>query len=259
MPRFAANLTLMFNEWSFLDRFDAAAGAGFKAVEFLFPYAHSPDEIARRLSDDGLTLALFNLPAGGAAGERGLAALAGRDEEFRSGIDKALDYVAATGAKQVHVMAGIADRSSAEARAIYRRRVAAVAARFGRAGVTVMIEPINGRDMPGYFLNDFGFAAGLIGELALPNLKLQFDVYHRQIMHGDVTVALRTLMPIIGHVQVASVPSRNEPAAEELNYAFVFETLESLGYAGFVGCEYMPRAGTLAGLGWMGAATAGRS
>ena len=259
MLRFAANLTLMFNEWSFLERFDAAARAGFKAVEFLFPYDHSPDEIARRLSDNGLTLALFNLPAGDwAAGERGLAALVGREEEFRSGIDRALDYVAATGAKQVHVMAGIADRSSVEAQSIYRRRVATVAERFGRAGVTVMIEPINSRDMPGYFLNDFGFAAGLIGELALPNLKLQFDVYHRQIIHGDVTVALRKLMPIIGHVQVASVPSRNEPAGEELNYDFVFRTLESLGYAGFVGCEYMPRAGTLAGLGWMTAATAGR-
>jgi len=259
MPQLAANLTTMFNEWPFLERFGAAAEAGFKAVEFLFPYDYSTQEIARRLTDNRLTLALFNLPPGDwAAGDRGLAALAGREEEFRSGIDRALDYVAATGAKQVHMMAGIADRSSAEARTNYRRRIANVTERFGREGVTVLLEPINDRDMPGYFLNDFGFAAGLIEELALPNLRLQFDVYHRQIMHGDVTVALRSLMPIIGHVQVASVPSRNEPASGELNYPFLFNTLDALGYEGFVGCEYMPRAGTLNGLGWLSSMTAVR-
>ena len=258
MPRFAANLTMMFNEWPFLERFGAAAAAGFKAVEFLFPYDHSTEAIAKRLTDHELTLALFNLPPGDwTAGERGLAALTGREEEFRSGIDRALDYVAATGAKQIHLMAGIADRSSAQAQANYRRRVAMATERFGREGVTVMLEPINGRDMPGYFLNDFGFAARLIEELALPNLKLQFDIYHRQIMHGDVSVALRSLMPIIGHVQVASVPSRNEPAGEELNYPFLFKTLDALGYAGFVGCEYIPRAGTLEGLGWLASVTAG--
>ena len=258
MPRFAANLTTMFEEWPFLERFGAAAEAGFEAVEFLFPYDYSTQEIARRLTDNGLTLALFNLPPGDwTAGERGLAALTGREEEFRSGIDQALDFVAATGARQIHMMAGIADRTSAEAQAYYRRRVANVAERFGREGVTVMLEPINDRDIPGYFLNDFGFAAGLIEELALPNLKLQFDVYHRQIMHGDVTTALRRLMPIIGHVQVASVPSRNEPAGEELNYPFVFQTLDALGYEGFVGCEYLPRAGTLDGLGWLACLTAG--
>ena len=258
MPRFAANLTMMFTEWPFLERFGAAAEAGFEAVECLFPYDYSTQEIATRLTDNGLTLALFNLPPGDwTAGERGLAALTGREEEFRSGIDRALDFVAATGARQIHLMAGIADRTSAEAQSNYRRRVASVAELFGREGVTVMLEPINGRDIPGYFLNDFEFAAGLIEELALPNLKLQFDVYHRQIMHGDVTMALRRLMPIIGHVQVASVPSRNEPAGEELNYPFVFQTLDALGYEGFVGCEYLPRAGTLDGLGWLASVTAG--
>jgi hydroxypyruvate isomerase len=252
MPRFAANLTMMFNEWPFLDRFAAAADAGFEAVEFLFPYEHSPDEIARRLASHGLSLALFNLPPGDwAAGERGLAALSGREEEIKAGTRRALDYVEATGARQVHLMAGITDRVSAEAQANYRRAVSSVAERLGQAGVTLMIEPINRRDMPGYFLDDFGYAERMISDLGLPNLKLQFDVYHRQIMHGDVTVALRTLMPIIGHIQVASVPSRHEPDGEELSYPHIFKTLDSLGYAGYVGCEYRPRNGTLPGLGWL--------
>lgn len=258
MPRFAANLTLMFNEWPFIDRFAAAADAGFKAVEFLFPYDHSPETIAQRLAGNGLQLALFNLPPGDwAAGERGLAALAGRENEVRAGTERALDYVAATGAKRVHLMAGIADRSSREAQAHYRDRVAETAQRLGSAGVELLLEPINRRDMPGYFLNDFSYAAELISELGLSNLKLQFDVYHRQIMHGDVTIALRALMPVVGHVQIASVPARNEPDSGELNYPHIFETLDSLGYTGYVGCEYRPRNGTIAGLNWLAAASAG--
>lgn len=252
MPRFAANLTMMFTEWAFLDRFDAAAEAGFTAVEFLFPYDHAPDDVAARLERNTLTMALFNLPPGDwGAGERGLAALPERIDEVRANTERALDYIAATGVKQVHLMAGLANRSDPQAQVSYRRAVIETAARLGETGIDLLIEPINGRDMPGYFLNDFAYGQALIGELALPNLKLQFDIYHRQIVHGDVTMALRSMLPIIGHIQIASVPSRAEPSGEELNYPFLYEMLDTLGYSGFLGCEYRPRAGTLEGLGWL--------
>ena len=251
MPRFAANLTMMFNEWPFLDRFDAAADAGFTAVEFLFPYEHSPDAIARSLSRNRLTQALFNLPPGDwAAGERGLAALPDRFADLQRGVETALTFAQATGVKRLHLMAGIADQHDVRSAQAYRTATAWTAERVGREGLDLVIEPINARDMPGYYLNDFRLAETIIGELALPNLRLQFDVYHRQIMHGDVTMALRRLMPIIGHVQIASVPSRNEPAGEELNYSFLFDELDRLGYDGFVGCEYRPRGKTVEGLGW---------
>jgi 2-dehydrotetronate isomerase len=251
MPRFAANLTMMFNEWPFLDRFDAAADAGFSAVEFLFPYEHSPDAIGRCLSRNSLTQALFNLPPGDwSAGERGFAALADRFADLQRGVETALPFAQATGVKRLHLMAGIADYRDARSAQAYRTATAWTAERVGREGLDLVIEPINARDMPGYYLNDFRLAETIIGELALPNLRLQFDIYHRQIMHGDVTMALRRLMSIIGHVQIASVPSRNEPAGEELNYPFLFDELDRLGYDGFVGCEYRPRGKTVEGLGW---------
>jgi hydroxypyruvate isomerase len=251
MPHFAANLTIMFNEWTFLDRFDAAADVGFTAVEFLFPYDHPPEAIAERLNRNRLTQALFNLPPGDwNAGERGLAALPGRFDELKAGVEMALSYAAATGVKRLHLMAGLAAWHDPDAVEAYRRAVAWTAKRLAPEAIDLVLEPINGRDMPGYFLNDFAFAEELIGDLALPNLMLQFDIYHRQIMHGDVAVALRKLMPIIGHIQIASVPSRHEPASEELNDRFLFEELDRLGYAGFVGCEYRPRGKTLDGLGW---------
>jgi len=251
MPIFAANLTMMFTEWSFLDRFDAAAAAGFRAVEFLFPYDHAPDAVAARLARNGLTQALFNMPPGDwAAGERGLAALPDRFEEFKAGVDTALRYAEATGCRRLHMMAGLADAADPGARASYRRAVLHAAEALAGRGIDLLLEPINGRDMPGYFLNGFPAAERLIADLGLPNLRLQFDLYHRQILHGDVTMALRRLLPVTGHVQVASVPSRHEPAGEELNHPFLFEELDRLGYQGFVGCEYRPRAGTLDGLGW---------
>ncbi len=251
MPRFAANLTMMFTEWPFLDRFAAAADAGFTAVEFLFPYDHPPEAIAERLTRNDLTQALFNLPPGDwQAGERGFAALPDRFEALKDGVERALPYARATGVKRLHLMAGIAAPSDTRARDAYRRAVRWTADRLAAEGLAVMIEPINGRDVPGYFLSDFGLAERLVRDLALPNLKLQFDIYHRQILHGDVAMALRATMPIIGHIQIASVPSRNEPSLEELNYPFLFAELDRLGYDGFVGCEYRPRAGTLAGLDW---------
>ena len=251
MPNFAANLTMMFNEHAFLDRFAAAADAGFTAVEYLFPYDFSPDDIAAKLGHHGLTQALFNLPPGDwAKGERGLAALPDRFDEVKHGLARALPYIQATGVPRVHLMPGIADRHDRRASDAYKDSLRWCAEQLAHRGVELLIEPINSRDMPGFYLNDFGYAEDLIAELDLPNLKLQFDVYHRQIIHGDVTVALRRMAPIIGHVQIASIPSRNEPDGEELNYPFIFDELDRLGYDGFVGCEYRPRNGTLAGLGW---------
>ncbi len=250
MPRFAANLTMMFNDVPFLDRFEAAARAGFAAVEFLFPYDHPAEAVGERLRRNGLEQALFNLPPGDwAAGERGLAALPERHAEMRESFERALPYVAATGTPRVHLMAGRTDRGAAADRA-FREAITWTAGRLAAQGVTLVLEPLNTRDNPGYHLVDFDAAAALIRDLALPNLKLQFDLYHCQILHGDVTRRLEAMMPIIGHVQVASVPSRHEPDGEELNFPFLFDLLDRLGYAGHVGCEYRPRAGTLDGLGW---------
>jgi hydroxypyruvate isomerase len=251
MPDFAANLSFMFTEWAFLDRFQAAADAGFTAVEYLFPYDHAPDELARRLERAGVTQALFNLPPGDwASGERGLAALPGRLEEVQAGLERALLYIEATKVPRVHLMAGLADWNDPLAMAAYRRSLDHVGARLAEAKVDLLIEAINPIDMPGYFLNSVDNAAGLIPLMKRSNLKLQFDIYHCQIIHGDVTRRMRRLMPIIGHVQIASVPGRHEPDGEELNYAYLFEELDLLGYEGFVGCEYRPRGKTLDGLGW---------
>ena len=180
---------------------------------------------------------------------------------MRDGVATALTYAAATGVKRVHLMAGNADRNDPKALAAYRKAVAWTAEQVGAAGLDLLLEPINGRNMPGYFLNDFAFTESLIRDLGLPNLKMQFDIYHRQIIHGDVTMAMRAMFPIIGHVQIASIPSRHEPDGEELSYPFLFAELDRLGYDGFIGCEYIPRAGTVAGLGWFApyARSGGRS
>lgn len=260
MPRFAANLTLMFTEVPFLDRFAQAAEAGFEAVEFLFPYDHPPEAIGERLKAHGLTQALFNLPPGDwVAGERGLAAFPERFEELKGGVETALGYARATGVKRLHLMAGMADRTERQAQDSYRRAVTWTAERLRKEGLDLVLEPINARNMPGYFLNDFDYAADLIRDLALPNLKLQFDLYHCQILHGDVTMRLRALMPMIGHVQTASVPERHEPGSGEMNDAFLFAELDRLGYDGFIGCEYNPRAGTREGLGWFAPYTGARA
>jgi hydroxypyruvate isomerase len=252
MPHFAANLSMMFNEYPFLDRFDAAADAGFTAVEFLFPYDFKPEDIAERLRRNKLTQVLFNLPPGDwDKGERGIAALPGQEAEFDASLQQALPYIEATGAKRIHVMAGIIDSADPAANAAFRRAVKHTCEVLAPRGVSVILEPLNKRDMPGYFLNDFALAETIIAELKQPNLKLQFDIYHRQIMHGDVTMALRSLMPITGHVQIASVPSRNEPDGEEVNYAFLFAELDRLNYDGFIGCEYRPRGNTVDGLNWV--------
>ena len=252
MPRFAANLTMMFTEVAFMDRFAAAAKAGFDAVEYLFPYDFDATVIAQALHANRLTQALFNLPPGDwAAGERGLAALPDRQKDFRASVQTALAYAAATKVGRVHVMSGIAKRADRAADAAYRNSLAYLCDLAGQSGLGVVIEPINPRDMPGYFLNDFAYAADLIADLGLPNLKLQFDIYHRQILHGDVLMGLTQLMPIIGHVQIAAVPKRHEPCTGELDDVTVLNALDALGYVGFVGCEYRPAGDTAAGLGWL--------
>jgi 2-dehydrotetronate isomerase len=251
MPRFAANLSMMFTEVPFLDRFEAAARAGFTAVEFLFPYDHPAAAVGERLHRNGLTQALFNLPPGNwDAGEKGFAALPERFDDLQRSLRTALPYAQATGVKRLHLMAGIADRGNRQAVDAFTKSVASAAEFFAPHGLDVVIEPINSRNVPGYFLNDFAFARDLIVELKIPNLKLQFDIYHCQIIHGDVTMRLREMMPIIGHIQIASIPSRHEPDDEELNYPFLFEELDRLDYGGFVGCEYNPRGRTADGLGW---------
>lgn len=251
MPRFAANLTMMFNEAPFPDRFKAAAEAGFDAVECLFPYALTPEQLAETLREHDLTLALFNLaPGNWEAGDRGVASDPARFDEVRASVEKGIEYALASGCGRVHLMAGLADAADPAAMAAYRRAIDHAAPRLAEHGIDLLLEPINGRSMPGYFLNDFATAERLIAEAGHPNLRLQYDIFHRQILHGDVTASFRRLLPVVGHVQVASVPSRHEPAGEELNFPFLFEMMDAAGYDGFVGCEYVPRTTTLDGLGW---------
>lgn len=252
MPRFAANLSMMFNEVPFLDRFAAAAAAGFTAVEFLFPYDHPVAEVQRRVEAAGLDVVLFNMPPGDwAMGERGIAVFPERRAEFSATLRLALTYAGALGVPRLHLMAGLAPSNDAVAAARYREALREAAEALGAAGLDLLIEPLNRRDMPGYFLDDFNRAAELIGELGLPNLRLQYDIYHRQILHGDVLRSLEALLPLIGHVQTASVPLRHEPGTGELDDFAIFAALDRLGYAGHVGCEYRPAAGTLEGLGWL--------
>jgi hydroxypyruvate isomerase len=253
MPRFAANLTMMFNEVPFLERFEAAGRAGFQAVEFLFPYDYPPEAVAARLHAAGVKSALFNLPPGDwAKGDRGLAALPGREAEFRAGIETALRYARALGTPTLHAMCGLvpagADRAAARATCVANLRLAAgVLAAEGR---TLVIEPINGRDIPGYFLQRQDEAHAIREEVGAPNLLVQMDLYHAQIVEGDLTVKLRRWAKHVGHVQIASVPDRHEPDHGELSYAHLFALLDEVGYAGWVGCEYRPAGDTVAGLGW---------
>ncbi len=250
MHKFAANLSWLFQEWDFLDRFAAAADAGFAAVEYLFPYDHAPDLLAARLARHGLKQVLFNAAPGDfSSGERGIACLPGRREELRAAVATALDHARATDTPRLHLMAGIGQGDAALAAYKDALRLACEAA--GREGREIVIEPINRRDIPGYLLGDFNLAAAIIAELKLPNLKLQFDIYHRQIIHGDVIRGLEALLPITGHVQIASAPERAEPTTGELDDRHVLRALARLGYDGFIGCEYRPTNGTLAGLGWM--------
>lgn len=254
MPRFAANVSMMFQEHPFLDRFAAAAAAGFEAVELLFPYAEAVEEIGPRREAAGITQALFNLPPGDwDAGERGVACLPGREEEVTAGVTRALTYAAALGCRTVHCMAGLmpAGVDRAELEHVYVGNLRQAARSCAAAGVTLVIEPINSRDMPGYFLARQADARRLIETVAEPNLKLQLDLYHCQIMEGDLARHIRELAPITGHVQIAGVPDRHEPDIGEVSFPYLLELLDDVGYEGWVGCEYRPRGRTEDGLGWL--------
>ena len=256
MPRFAANLSMLYAEHGFLDRFAAAAKDGFRAVEFQYPYAFDRAELAQRLADTGLSQVLLNAPPGDwDGGERGIACLPGREDEFRRGfVEQALPYAQALRCPRVHVVAGLipAGSSAAGLRATYVANLAWAARQAASAGIDVLIEPINTRDMPRFFLNRQDHAHEIIAEVGAPNLKVQMDLYHCQIVEGDLAMKLRQYLPTgrVGHIQIAGVPQRHEPDIGEVNHAHLFELLDELGYAGHVGCEYRPRAGTSAGLGW---------
>ncbi|MEO1093056.1 MAG: 2-oxo-tetronate isomerase [Pseudomonadota bacterium] len=259
MPRFAANLSMMFTEHPFLDRFQAAADAGFTAVEFLFPYDHPPEIVAKWREAAGVHQALFNLaPGNWDGGERGLASLPGREAEFEASVTQALDYADALDCPLLHVMAGIPGNAPAEAAtATYRRNLTLAADRAAARGRSICIEPINARDMPGFFLRTTTEAIAHLDDVARPNAHLQLDLYHCQISEGDLAKRTAALLPRVAHVQIAGVPERHEPSLGEINYPYLFALLDRLGYDGWVGCEYRPEAGTVEGLGWFAAAQAG--
>jgi hydroxypyruvate isomerase len=253
MPKFAANLSTMFTEHPFLDRFAAARAAGFQAVECQFPYEAAPGQIKARLDEHGQELVLFNTPPGDfAAGERGLAGLPGREDDFAAALERTLAYAEMLGTRLIHVMAGVQpnDRQPEACLEVYRRNLEQAAAALGSAGRLALIEPINTRDIPGYLVNTPDEAAALIQELNRDDLKLQFDFYHCQIMAGDLTANFERHRQLIPHVQVANLPGRHEPDRGEIDYGFIFGMLDQAGFAGWVGCEYMPAGRTEDGLGW---------
>lgn len=251
MPRFAANLSMMFQETPFLERFDAAARAGFTGVEFLFPYDFTPEEVATAARDAGVAVALFNLPPGDwSKSERGLAALPGREADFAAALDKAAAYAEVIGCKRLHCMAGIpgGDADPAACRATYVSNLKRAAARLAPMGVDALIEPINTRDIPGYFINRQQDAHDVVAAVGAANLKVQMDFYHVQIVEGDVAMRFRKHFDGVGHIQIAGVPERHEPDVGEVNYPYLFPLLDELGYGGWVGCEYRPAGATLDGL-----------
>jgi 2-dehydrotetronate isomerase len=270
MPQFAANLSFLYLELPFLDRFEAAAKDGFKAVEYMFPYAFDVREIAARLKTNSLQQVLFSLPPGGtdaasseaawAAGVRGLACLPGREAELLAGAQLALRYADVLQCPRVHMMAGLLPEGKVRADLLstYVGHARAVGQLASKQGVDVLIEPINNRDMPGFFLNRQDHAHDLLAEIALTNVKVQMDLYHCQIVEGDVAMKIRQYLPTgnIGHFQIAGVPERHEPDVGEMNYPYLFDLIDSMGYTGWIGCEYRPRLGTQAlsttnGLGWL--------
>ncbi|WP_025733048.1 2-oxo-tetronate isomerase [Carnimonas nigrificans] len=253
MPRFAANLTMMFTEVPFMERFGRAAAAGFSAVEYLFPYAHDAEEIAHELTQHQLTQVLFNLPPGNwEAGERGLAAIPGREQEFRESVEKALHYAQTLGCQQLHAMAGITrGLDSAQCQRTFIDNFRYAADRLAPHGITLLVEPINQRDMPGYFISHQQEAVRLLEQVDRANVAVQLDLYHAQIMEGDLTRLMERMQGRFSHVQIASVPDRHEPDEGELNAEWLFQQLDQQGYRGRIGCEYHPRGRTEEGLEWL--------
>ena len=254
MVQFAANLSMLFNEVDFLDRFEAAAQAGFKGVEYLSPYDFTADEISARLKDNNLKQVLFNTPAGDwDAGERGTACIPSRIDEFRDGVAKAIDYAKVLECDQLHCMAGLTPEGAdaAELRKTYVENLRFASAEMGKAGIKCLMEMINTRDIPGFYLNTSAQAEEIMAEVASDNLYIQYDIYHMQIMEGDLAPTMERLLPKIAHMQLADTPGRNEPGTGEINYSFLFAHLDKIGYKGWIGCEYKPATTTEAGLGWM--------
>jgi hydroxypyruvate isomerase len=256
MPRFAANLSMLYPELDFLDRFEAAARDGFRAVEYLFPYAYDARELAARLKANGLEQVLFNAPPGDwDNGEKGLACLPGREAEFRAAVGKAVEYAQALDCPRIHVMAGLAPEGAdrAQLRRTYVDNLRFAAGEAAKAGLDVLIEPINTRDIPRFFLNRQDHAHEIVREVGAPNLKVQFDLYHCQVVEGDVAMKIREYLPTgrVGHFQVAGVPQRHEPDVGEVNYDYLFEVIDEVsahcGWQGWVGCEYRPARGAVAG------------
>ena len=258
MPRFAANLSMMFNEVPFLDRFEAAARAGFSGVEFLFPYEYTPEEVAGKAKDAGVQIVLFNMPAGNwAAGERGLTGLPGREQEFRDNVAKAVTYAKVLGVPRLHAMAGIApagaDLSACKSTLIANLKYAA--AELEKENLTLLLEAINLRDMPGFLVSTQKDSHAICEAVGAPNMKMQMDLYHMQVMEGDLATSLKKYAPMCGHIQIAGCPERNEPDTGEVRYEYLFQLLDTIGYPGWLGCEYRPAGKTNEGLRWLSAAT----
>lgn len=256
MPKFAANLSFLFTEVPFPERFRAAADAGFKGIEYLFPYVYEAAELKAWKDEAGLFQALINMPAGDweKKGERGITCLPDRKGEFREGVGRAIDYARTLGCPKIHLVAGLAPAGGPERKPFedtYRENAAWAADELAKHGLMAVIEPINGkRDVPGFFLQTVAQARAILKELGRPNLKVQFDAYHAQIMEGDLTTLFRACVPDLGHIQIANPPDRHEPDRGEINYPFFFEEVDKSCYDGWIGCEYKPRAGTRPGLGW---------
>jgi hydroxypyruvate isomerase len=256
MPRFAANLSFLFLESDFLRRFAAARAAGFAAVEFHFPYAVDMALLAATARDAGVEVVLFNLPAGDwEAGERGIACHPDRIAEFQDGVGRAVDYAQALGCPRLNCLAGLKPPHVTEqvARTTLLENLRFAAATLARAGLQLLVEPINTRDMPGFFVSRAAQALALFDEVGAANLRLQYDIYHAQVMEGDLANTLSAHLGRIGHIQVADNPGRHEPGSGEINFPFLFRHLDRLGYDGWIGCEYQPATTAAAGLGWLGA------
>jgi hydroxypyruvate isomerase len=253
MPKFAANLTMLFNEVDFLDRFERAAKAGFDAVEFLFPYAYRPQELKARLDANGLKLVLHNLPPGDwEGGERGMACHPDRGAEFRDSVARGIEFATALGAPQLNCLAGKKPDGVApeRLREAFVANLKYAAAEFRKAGLKLLIEPINVYDIPGFYLNTTAQAISILDEVGADNAFVQYDIYHAQRMEGELAATMERHLPRIAHMQLADNPGRHEPGTGEINYAFLFAHLDRIGYTGHIGCEYKPAAGTEAGLGW---------
>lgn len=254
MPKFAANLSMMFTEVPFLDRFASASAAGFSAAEFLFPYEHSPEVVQSKASTAGIQVTLFNMPAGDwSGGERGIGCIPGREEEFRTGVTKALTYAKCLGTEYLHAMAGIVPQGvdAKVCRMTLIENLKYAAAELAKHNITLLLEAINTRDMPGFSVSTQIDSYSVCAAVNAPNIRMQMDLYHMQVMEGDLATKLRYFAPHCGHIQIAGCPERNEPDTGEIRYEYLFRLLDEIGYKGWLGCEYRPAGKTTDGLGWM--------